>query len=205
MGNRCRGGVFCPIPSKTPLGVNQQYPNGPYCTWTCVRNPIFDEMGALCPNLWLSLVQGLTKSIVLSENLHSCSYNMCICRLYRRSVCFSSVRATAGENYDRAHTTRRLELLGIDYRELLFHPDKADDMTGFDNGILVAFGMCLPCPLQEYYQMAPNVSQHTSCAARRRKFGGRTHTKLCTPQQRIGTLNTRWKSNDLFLIFVILA
>ena len=50
------GGVFCPIPSKTPLGVNQQYPNGPYCTWTCVRNPIFDEMGALCPNLWLSLV-----------------------------------------------------------------------------------------------------------------------------------------------------
>ena len=41
------GGVFCPIPSKTPLGVNQQYPNGPYCTWTCVRNPIFDEIG--CP------------------------------------------------------------------------------------------------------------------------------------------------------------
>ena len=50
------GGVFCPIPSKTPLGVNQQHPNGPYCTWTCVRNPIFDEMGALCPDLWLSLV-----------------------------------------------------------------------------------------------------------------------------------------------------
>ena len=55
------GGVFCPIPSKTPLGVNQQYPNGPYCTWTCVRNPIFDEMGALCPNLWLSLVGQVKK------------------------------------------------------------------------------------------------------------------------------------------------
>jgi hypothetical protein len=41
------------------------------------------------------------------------------------------------------------------YRELLLHPDKADDMTGFDNGILVAYGMCLPCPLQEFYQMAP--------------------------------------------------
>jgi len=27
------------------------------------------------------------------------------------------------------------------YRELLLHPDKADDMTGFDNGILVAYGM----------------------------------------------------------------
>ena len=39
--------------------------------------------------------------------------------------------------------------------ELLLHPEKADNMTGFDNGILVAYGMCLPCPLQEFYQMAP--------------------------------------------------
>jgi hypothetical protein len=41
------------------------------------------------------------------------------------------------------------------YRELLLHPDRADDMTGFDNGILIAYGMCPPCPLQEFYQMAP--------------------------------------------------
>jgi hypothetical protein len=41
------------------------------------------------------------------------------------------------------------------YRELLLHPEKANDMTGFDNGILIAYGMCPPCPLQEFYQMAP--------------------------------------------------
>jgi hypothetical protein len=40
------------------------------------------------------------------------------------------------------------------YRELLLHPVKANDMTGFDNGILIAYGMCPPCPLQEFYQMA---------------------------------------------------
>ena len=49
-------GVLCPIPSKTPLEVTQQHPNGPYCTWTCGRNPIVGEMAALCPELWLSLV-----------------------------------------------------------------------------------------------------------------------------------------------------
>ena len=41
------------------------------------------------------------------------------------------------------------------YHELLLHPHKADDMTGCDNGILIAYGMCPPCPLQEFYQMAP--------------------------------------------------
>jgi len=35
------------------------------------------------------------------------------------------------------------------------HPDRADGMMGFDNGILIAFGMCPPCPLQEFYQLAP--------------------------------------------------
>jgi hypothetical protein len=41
------------------------------------------------------------------------------------------------------------------YRELLLYPEKADDMTGFDNGILIAYGMCPPCTLPEYYQMDP--------------------------------------------------
>ena len=40
------------------------------------------------------------------------------------------------------------------YRELLLHSEKADDMTGFDNRILIAYGMCPPCMLPEYYQMA---------------------------------------------------
>jgi hypothetical protein len=40
------------------------------------------------------------------------------------------------------------------YRELLLHHDKADDMTGFDNEIIITYGMCPPCKLQEYYQLA---------------------------------------------------
>ncbi len=29
------------------------------------------------------------------------------------------------------------------------------DMTGFDNGIMMAYGMCPPCTAMEYYQMEP--------------------------------------------------
>ena len=41
------------------------------------------------------------------------------------------------------------------YCKLLPYPEKADNMTGFDNGILIAYGMCPPCTLQEFYQMDP--------------------------------------------------
>ena len=41
------------------------------------------------------------------------------------------------------------------YCILLLHPEEANDMTGFDNGILIAHGMCPPCTLPEYYQMDP--------------------------------------------------
>ena len=33
------------------------------------------------------------------------------------------------------------------YCELLLYPEMADDMTGFDNGILIAYEMCPPCML----------------------------------------------------------
>ncbi len=42
------------------------------------------------------------------------------------------------------------------YQELFLNHSQADDMTGFDNGILMAYGMCPPCKLQEYYQMDPD-------------------------------------------------
>jgi len=51
------GGVFRPIPSKTPLGVTEHHPYGPFCNFKHGRNPIFDEMVAFCPDLWLSLVR----------------------------------------------------------------------------------------------------------------------------------------------------
>jgi len=44
------------------------------------------------------------------------------------------------------------------YRDLLLHHNVTDDMTGFDNGILVAYGMCPPCEQIEFYQLDPSVA-----------------------------------------------
>ncbi len=44
------------------------------------------------------------------------------------------------------------------YRDLLLNHKKVDDMTGFNNGILIAYGMCPPCKLQEYYQLDPECA-----------------------------------------------
>jgi hypothetical protein len=50
------------------------------------------------------------------------------------------------------------------YCELLLHHDKADDMTGFDNGILIVYGMCPPYKLQEHYQLASKNCPTYFCA-----------------------------------------
>ena len=65
------------------------------------------------------------------------------------------------------------------YRELLLHPDRADDMTRFDNRILIAYGMCHPCPLQEFIRWLRKISRPTLCAGQQRKFGERTHMRSC--------------------------
>ena len=44
------------------------------------------------------------------------------------------------------------------YHDLLLNHDVADDMTGFDNGILVACGMCPSCELNEYYQLDTHIA-----------------------------------------------
>ena len=41
------------------------------------------------------------------------------------------------------------------YRSLLLNQAHSDDMTGFDTGILIAYGMCPPVELAQYYQMDP--------------------------------------------------
>ncbi len=77
------------------------------------------------------------------------------------------------------------------------------DMTGFNNGILIAYGMCPPCTLPEYYQMAPeHQPTHFMRGEQRQKFGGRTHTKLCTRPQLIRK-PTRWKKILILSFFVI--
>jgi hypothetical protein len=39
------------------------------------------------------------------------------------------------------------------FRDLLLRKDKVDDMTGFDNSIMMVYRMCPPCTLMEYYQI----------------------------------------------------
>ncbi len=41
------------------------------------------------------------------------------------------------------------------YCDLLLNHMKVNDMMGFKNGILIAYGMCPPCKLQEHYQLDP--------------------------------------------------
>ena len=43
------------------------------------------------------------------------------------------------------------------YHDLLLHHVVADAMTGFDNRILVAYGMCPPCKLIKHYQQYPHI------------------------------------------------
>jgi hypothetical protein len=45
------------------------------------------------------------------------------------------------------------------YRTLLLNQAHSDDMTGFDTGILIAYGMCPPVELAQYYQMNPAKQQ----------------------------------------------
>jgi hypothetical protein len=44
------------------------------------------------------------------------------------------------------------------YPNLLLNHKKVNDMTGFDYGILIAYGTCPPCKLQEYYQLDPECA-----------------------------------------------
>ena len=58
------------------------------------------------------------------------------------------------------------------YRELLLDQANLDDMTGIVNGILIAYGMCPPCKLQEYYQLAPqNCPTHFMQGTAREVWG----------------------------------
>jgi hypothetical protein len=43
------------------------------------------------------------------------------------------------------------------YRSLLLNRTHTDNMIGFDNGILIAYGMCPPVELMLYYQMDPTT------------------------------------------------
>ena len=47
------------------------------------------------------------------------------------------------------------------YGDLFLQKEQVDDMAGFDNGIMMAYSMCPPCTLQEYYELNPNLPHPT--------------------------------------------
>ncbi len=63
------------------------------------------------------------------------------------------------------------------HRSLLLNRAHTDDMTRFDNGILIVYGMSPPVELMQYYQMDPTAQRHTSCEALTSKSGEMTLSK----------------------------
>jgi hypothetical protein len=47
------------------------------------------------------------------------------------------------------------------YGDLPLGKDQVNNMTGFDNGIMMAYGMCPPCTLQEFYKINPKLEAPT--------------------------------------------
>ena len=88
------------------------------------------------------------------------------------------------QNHRAPNTLTFVENTIIWYRSLLLNRAHADDMTGFDNGILIiAYIMCSPVELMQYYQMDPTTQPP-------QKSGEMTCSKSCTQQLQIGTVTT---------------
>ena len=68
------GGVFRPIPSKTPLGLTRHHPYDPFCNFKHGRNPIFAKVMAILTRL--SAKSGTSTG---SEKSH---YRYCIDRSF---------------------------------------------------------------------------------------------------------------------------
>ncbi len=69
------------------------------------------------------------------------------------------------------------------YQELLLNHSQADDMTGFDNWILMAYCMCPPRKLQEYYQIDPDQRPtHFIRGTANEVWRNDTHKVMCTTE-----------------------
>jgi hypothetical protein len=65
--------------------------------------------------------------------------------------------------------------------DLLLNHKRVGDMTGFDNSILMAYGMCPPCKLQEYHQLPPDlVPTHFIRGTADEVWGDDTHKVMRT-------------------------
>ena len=86
------------------------------------------------------------------------------------------------QNHKVPNTLTFKENTIIWYHSLLLNQAHTDDMTGFDTSILIAYGMCPPVELVQYYQMDP-VTQPTH-------FMRGTHSKV------MHTTAADWDSDD---------
>jgi hypothetical protein len=67
------------------------------------------------------------------------------------------------------------------YLDLLLNHKKVNNMMGFDNGILITYGMRPPCKLQEYYQLDPErVSTHFMRGTADKVWGSDMHKIMYT-------------------------
>jgi hypothetical protein len=64
------------------------------------------------------------------------------------------------------------------YCDLFLNHKKVNDMTGFNNGILIVCGMCPPCKLQEYYQLDPERAPTYFMSGTADKVWGRNTHKI---------------------------
>jgi hypothetical protein len=92
---------------------------------------------------------------------------------------------------------------------LLLDQTHADNMTGFDNDILIAYGMCPPVELMQYYQMDPATQPRHCMQGTATKVWGDDISKSCEVQLRIGTVMTVHRLGDFspffcFLLFILL-
>jgi len=64
-------------------------------------------------------------------------------------------------------------------------------MTGFDNEILVVYGMCPPCELMEYYQLDRRIApSHFMRGTAAEVWGEDTHEVM-------GGASSSWKDTDM--------
>ncbi len=78
------------------------------------------------------------------------------------------------------------------YSDLLLGRN-ADDQTGFDNGIIVTYGMCPPITQREFYETDPELSRPSHFM---RGTAGETCGEVTDPHGVMRTMAEDWMDNQ---------
>ncbi len=114
------GGVFRPIPSKTPLGLTRHHPYDPFCNFKHGRNPIFAKVMAILNELSAKSGTGYAQN---SKSCQKDEYNIICRRSFCKKIGQSPIQVT---------------LIKISFRE------KGKDLAGMV--FVPAFFLCLKLP-----------------------------------------------------------